>query len=142
MNLSYLFEKEPERWGFRGDPYFWRYLKEKAEDVQLPSNESELEEWIKAQHLEVSNVELTEESIAIVKEFAHGGMSSGGLSGEWWTNTALPILKRRLTDKKNYELYLKQTEMLKTMLEHRAILESEYKKSLRDLTHKTGFNYV
>lgn len=142
MKLSYLFEKEPERWGFRGDPYFWRYLKEKAENMSMPSNENELEEWIKSQHFEVSGRELTEESIAIVQKFAHGGMSSGGLSGEWWTGTAIPILKKRLSDNKNYRLYLKQTETLKTLLEHRAISREEYTKSLHDLTEKTGFNYV
>lgn len=142
MKLSYLFEKEPERWGFRGDPYFWRYLKEKAEDVPMPDNETELEEWVKAQHFEVAGVDLVEDGSAIVQEFAHGGMSSGGISGEWWLNTAIPILKRRFTDGKNYQLYLKQTEMLKTMLEHCAISREQYEKSLHDLTEKTGFNYV
>jgi len=142
MNLSYLFEKEPESWGFRGDPYFWRYLKEKAEDVPMPADESELEEWVKAQHLEVSGMEMTEESIAIVQQFAHGGMSSGGLSGEWWTMYAIPMLKKRLTDSENYQLYLNQTETLNTLLEHHAISNEQYRKSLHDLSVKMGFNYV
>ena len=31
MKLSKIFEEKPERWGFRGDPYFWDYLKEIAD---------------------------------------------------------------------------------------------------------------
>ena len=32
MKLSQIFEKKPERWGCRGDPYFWEYLQKQAEE--------------------------------------------------------------------------------------------------------------
>ena len=39
MKLSKIFEEKPERWGFRGDPYFWDYLKEKAEKEKAEKQE-------------------------------------------------------------------------------------------------------
>ena len=95
MKLSAIFEEKPDRWGFRGDPYFWDYLKEKAEEMD-PLSPDELEAWIKAEHLAVSGEELTCDSIVRVERFAHGGMSSGGIAGEWWTETGIPLLKSRL----------------------------------------------
>ena len=37
MKLSIIFEEKPERWGFRGDPYFWDYLKKLAENMDIIS---------------------------------------------------------------------------------------------------------
>ena len=34
---------------------------------------------------------------AVIKQFAHGGMSSGGVDNRWWTEEAIPLLKSRLT---------------------------------------------
>lgn len=33
---------------------------------------------------------------AVVEQFAHGEMSSGGVSNEWWISEGIPLLKRRL----------------------------------------------
>ncbi len=95
MKLSVIFEEKPKRWGFRGDPYFWKYLQERAEDMELCSPE-ELEAWIRREHAALSGEEMTENSIVRVEQFAHGGMSSGGISGQWWTEDGLPLLKSRL----------------------------------------------
>lgn len=46
MNLSKIFEEKPERWGFRGDPYFWDHLKKRAENMDSISPD-ELETWKK-----------------------------------------------------------------------------------------------
>ena len=58
----------------------------------------ELEEWIKKEYLTVSGKALTNEygDFAVVKQFAHGGMSSGGLDNEWWMQEGIPLLKSRL----------------------------------------------
>ncbi|MBE6018116.1 MAG: hypothetical protein E7233_11040 [Lachnospiraceae bacterium] len=96
MNLSEIFETEPKQWGFRGDPYFWRYLKEKARKMPITISEAELEDWIKKEHREVSGKEMTDCSIVRVEQFAHGGMSSGGISGQWWTEDGIPLLVSRL----------------------------------------------
>ena len=46
MKLSVIFEEKPKQWGFRGDPYFWDYLRERAEEMDHVSPH-ELEAWIK-----------------------------------------------------------------------------------------------
>jgi molybdenum cofactor cytidylyltransferase len=98
MKLSIIFEEKPERWGFRGDPYFWDYLKEHAENMEIISPE-ELEEWIKEEYLSLSGKPLTDEYMdsAVIKQFAHGGMSSGGVDNRWWMEKGIPLLKNRLT---------------------------------------------
>ncbi|MBQ1817260.1 MAG: hypothetical protein II124_01375 [Clostridia bacterium] len=60
----------------------------------------ELEAWIKEEYLSVSGKELTDEymDFAVVKEFAHGGMSSGGVDNQWWMEEGIPLLKSRLTE--------------------------------------------
>ena len=34
---------------------------------------------------------------AVIQQFAHGGMSSGGVDNQWWMQTGIPLLKKRLT---------------------------------------------
>ena len=97
MKLAELFENRPEYWGFRGDPYFWDYLQELAGDREA-SSAGELETWIKQEHLRLSGEELTADSVTVVKQFAHGGMSSGGISGQWWMETGIPLLQQRLVN--------------------------------------------
>lgn len=96
MKLSVIFDPEPEAWGFRGDPYFWRYLRKRVSRVELPVSPEKLESFIRSEHLRLSGKELRINSIGIVKEFEHGGMTSGGLSGEFWVKYAIPLLKERL----------------------------------------------
>lgn len=81
MKLSAIFDPEPECWGFRGDPYFWRHLRHRVSRVDLPVDPDKLEKFIRKEHYELSGTRLTDSSIAVVGEFRHGGMTSGGLSG-------------------------------------------------------------
>jgi len=43
-------------------------------------------------------------------------------------------------NEKNHQLYLKQKELLQTLLEHKAISQMQYNKSLSDLTEKMKIN--
>jgi len=97
MKLSKIFEEKPESWGFRGDPYFWDYLKELAENMDIISSD-ELEQWIKDEYFSLSGKALTDKymDFAVIEQFAHGGMSSGGVDNGWWTETGIPLLKSRL----------------------------------------------
>ena len=97
MKLSRIFEEKPKSWGFRGDPYFWDYLKEKAENMDMISPR-ELEKWIKKEYLSLSGKPLTNQymDFAVIEQFAHGGMSSGGVDNQWWMQTGIPLLKKRL----------------------------------------------
>ena len=94
--LSSIFEEKPEYWGLRGDSYFWNYLEEKFSNYRLPFEYEELEKKIKEEYLKLTGLELTKDSIGRCDDFKHGGMSSGAISGEFWINTALPLLKERL----------------------------------------------
>ncbi len=98
MKLSKIFEEKPERWGFRGDPYFWDYLKERAENMDMISPD-ELEKWIKEEYFSLSGKVMTDEymDFAVIEQFAHGGMSSGGVDNQWWVEEGIPLLKSRLT---------------------------------------------
>ena len=98
MKLSAIFEEKPARWGLRGDPYFWDYLKEHAENMDMMSPD-ELEAWIKAEYVSLSGKPLTDQymDFAKIKQFAHGGMSSGGVDNRWWVEKGIPLLKNRLT---------------------------------------------
>ena len=99
MKLSVIFEEKPERWGFRGDPYFWDYLKGLAEGMKLMGPEK-LEEWIGQEYFSLSGKKLTDryQDFAVIEQFAHGGMSSGGVDNVWWVETGIPLLKKRLTN--------------------------------------------
>ena len=99
MKLSAIFEEKPQRWGFRGDPYFWDHLKGLAENMEIVSPD-ELEEWIRAEYLSVAGKPMTDKygDYAIVQQFAHGGMSSGGVDNLWWIEEGIPLLKSRLAE--------------------------------------------
>ncbi len=97
MKLSVLFEEKPERWGLRGDPYFGDDLKEQAENMDILSP-CELEQWIKEEYFSLSGKALTDKymDFAVIKQFAHGGMSSGGVDNRWWMEKGIPLSKSRL----------------------------------------------
>ncbi len=97
MKLSVLFEEKPERWGLRGDPHFGDYLKEQAENMDILSP-CELEQWIKEECFSLSGKALTDKymDFAVIKQFAHGGMSSGGVDNRWWMEKGIPLSKSRL----------------------------------------------
>lgn len=99
MKLSIIFEEKPKRWGFRGDPYFWNHLKERAENMDMLSPDA-LEEWVKKEYLSLSGKVLTDEymDFAVIEQFAHGGMSSGGVDNQWWMEEGTPLLKKRLEE--------------------------------------------
>ena len=97
MKLSVIFEEKPQRWGFRGDPYFWEYLKARAGNMDVLSPD-ELEQWIREEYFSLSGKALTDVymDFAVIEQFAHGGMSSGGVDNRWWMRDGIPLLKSRL----------------------------------------------
>ena len=60
----------------------------------------ELEKWIKEEYLSLSGKPLTDKymDFAVIKQFAHGGMSSGGVDNVWWMNEGIPLQKSRLAE--------------------------------------------
>ena len=97
--LSVIFKDKPARWGFRGDPYFWDHLEKASENMELITPD-ELEQWIREEYQSLSGKALTDEfgDFAVIEEFAHGGMTSGGVDNRWWVETGIPLLKSRLSE--------------------------------------------
>lgn len=60
----------------------------------------ELENWIKEEYLSLSGKPLNGKymDFAVIEQFAHGGMSSGGVDNVWWMNEGIPLLKSRLAE--------------------------------------------
>ena len=83
-DLSVVFEDEPKRWGLRGDPYLWAELKEESKGQAFPSSVDEIVEIVCIKFASVSGVPLTYDARPYVEKYAHGGMSSGHLSGLFW----------------------------------------------------------
>ena len=95
-NVSIIFKERPEKWGLRGDPYFWDYLEKIFVNYNFPLEYSELEKIIKEEYLKLTGIEITNKSIGKCESFNDGGMSSGLISGEFWLTIAMPLLKDRL----------------------------------------------
>lgn len=95
VKLSEIFADRPETWGYRGDPYFWDYLEKAADTADVKSGE-DLEAWIKSEFKKLTAKDLTADTTGHVKEFEHGGMSSGGIDGNWWIEEGIPLLRDRL----------------------------------------------
>lgn len=93
--LSEIFKERPEQYGLRGDPLFWDYLEEYFSKVEFPYSERQLTDDIYRLFVQVSKEQLHTEARPYVEEFAHGGMSSGYLSGEFWINKGIPLLVSR-----------------------------------------------
>ena len=83
-DLSVIFENEPKRWGLRGDPYLWEELKQECAGMSIPHDEELIIELICRKFESVSGVPLTYDARPYVEKYAHGGMSSGHLSGLFW----------------------------------------------------------
>ena len=92
--VALIFSRTPRYWGLRGDPYFWTYLEERFIKSPIPvANISILEKIIIKEYYELSGGKRIGEE-AYIKEFAHGGMSSGSISDLWLDY--IPLLKYRL----------------------------------------------
>lgn len=96
--VSEIFMKKPDRYGLRGDPFFWDYLKEYFATKELPYSVTQFTEDIYSLFWQVTGEKLTVEARPFVEEFAHGGMSSGHLSGEFWIERGIPLLVERLEE--------------------------------------------
>lgn len=91
-NLSIIFDNKPNKWGYRGDPYMWEHLKEYCKNIQVDCGEDRIKEIVKEQFKEITGEELTKKSDCYIEKFAHGGMSSGRVDGNFWVKTGIPLL--------------------------------------------------
>ena len=95
MRISKIFEDEPEQWGLRGDPYLWRELKDRLNSVEMPETPDQLRSIIEKEYEEATGHSISHKEHFRVERFMHGGMSSGGISPEFWVSNAIPMLVKR-----------------------------------------------
>ncbi|MDP8100239.1 hypothetical protein [Phocoenobacter atlanticus] len=91
--IDELFE-ELEQWGLRGDPYLWRTLKERFKYSSI-SNTEEFHSFLIDTFKDKAAGEPTKDKNYYVKEFNFGGMSSGGISSNFWIEKGFPLLIKR-----------------------------------------------
>ena len=93
--LAELFYEKPSQFGLRGDLFFWKHLELYFSDKTFPYSETWLMDDIHRLFVNVSGEHLTKDARPYVEQFAHGGMSSGQLSGEFWISRGIPLLVQR-----------------------------------------------
>lgn len=93
--LSEIFKERPRQYGLRGDKYFWDYLEDYFSKIEFPYSEIKLTDDIYRLFENFSGEQLRENVRPYVEQFAHGGMSSGVLCGEFWINRGIPLLVAR-----------------------------------------------
>ena len=91
-DLSLIFENKPEQWGLRGDPYLWDEMKDAFCGEPLDISERDLAGKICNYYEKAVGEPLKYGSNVFVERFAHGGMISGHVSGEFWICRGIPIL--------------------------------------------------
>ncbi len=105
--LSELFEPDPRPWGLRGDPGLWQELKKKFVDTPLPATQKELNSLIRKAYKQSMGQPMSNPKMKNIERFNKGGMSKGFVDPWWWSNTALPLLKKRWEAEKQREMIIK-----------------------------------
>ena len=95
-SLAALFQEEPWRWGFRGDPWLWREMRSRFEQVDCPATPDGLAALVEEAFAELTGFPISHPDPVYVERYSHGGMSSGHVAPAWWRETALPLLRSRL----------------------------------------------
>lgn len=95
VQVSDLFVPFPQQYGLRGDAYLWGSLA--AYFFSWPMDaETEIETNFKNAFAQMTRHEFDRAPDEFFDErFAHGGMSSGHISMDWWRREGLPLLRRR-----------------------------------------------
>lgn len=91
-DLSLIFERKPAQWGLRGDPYLWDEMQELCVADSLDIDDYGVARFVCEYFEKVTGQPLTIDAKAYVGRFAHGGMSSGSVCGEFWISKGIPLL--------------------------------------------------
>ena len=95
QTIGDLFEEEPIQWGLRGDRYLWRDFREHFKDSPLPANGEFFLNLINEAFETLTGHKIEEKKPFGLKKYAHGGMSSGMISPEFWQGPGLTLLMER-----------------------------------------------
>lgn len=98
-SVSMIFEQKPEKWGLRGDPYLLADLEKLFAAIPLSCTKSRfIQEFKKFFHELTNHPFITDTDLLWVEKYAHGCMSSGCISIEFWEKNAIPLLINRLQE--------------------------------------------
>ncbi|MFD3449765.1 hypothetical protein ACFDTO_34900 [Microbacteriaceae bacterium 4G12] len=98
LKVSVIFNKKPEEWGLRGDPFLWNDLENAFSQVLLPCTEEEFMLKMNEYFLTLTGHDLEENNDFYVEQYNKGGMSSGYICPEFWRNELVPLLIQRLLE--------------------------------------------
>lgn len=101
--VSEIFKDKPDKWGLRGDPYFWNELQSYYSKIELPYSSEQLEKDIHKLFFEYTGQDINSVPMAKAPNLNHGGMSGGLLSCKFWIGKGIPLLKERLKKKELYQ---------------------------------------
>lgn len=93
---SALFQMSPRQWGYRGDPYLWKEIKERLVGVACPATQAGLKVIVMVQFEELTGFQVSHQEDIYIKRLSHGGMSSGMVCTEFWRESAIPLLCSRM----------------------------------------------
>ncbi|MGG2756551.1 hypothetical protein [Pseudomonas aeruginosa] len=106
--ISELFEQEPSRWSGRGDPYLWQEMAGQLADASWPASAAALEHLLGETFERLSGHPLEYDALIYLARHAHGGMSSGMVSPEFWRETAIPELLDRYRRRRSWLRWLRR----------------------------------
>jgi molybdenum cofactor cytidylyltransferase len=95
---SMLFDREPNQWGLRGDPFLWREMRHALEGHPMPQSVECLTRIIGDLYIELTGRPLSDPEPFRVPRLDRGGMSAGIVSPRFWQEQALPFLRQRPED--------------------------------------------
>jgi len=92
-----VFEKKPQQWGLRGDPYVWQSLQGEVER-KYPRDYDEAIEELHLCFREITGWDLRDRGrpSVVMTQFQFGGMSPGACSLDAWRARLMPMLVRRV----------------------------------------------
>ncbi len=96
--LSIIFDKQPDSWGLRGDPFLWKEMKENFRGVPLPYPLERFTADYYDFFEKVTGEKLCAQKNYYVPRYDKGGMSAGKVCGNFWAGAAAELLLRRLND--------------------------------------------
>ena len=90
-----VFDPDPWQWGLRGDPHVWWHMAEVLSAEPFPQTEAQLVALIERTFEDFTGAPWSTPEPFYLEQYAHGGMSSGIVSPDWWRQTGLPLLLER-----------------------------------------------
>ncbi len=91
-DLSLIFDRKPDTWGARGNPYLWEEMQKLCVGKSLDIDAYGIAGMVSEVFEKVTGKPLTYDAEDHVESFAHGGMSSGIVTGSFWMSLGIPYL--------------------------------------------------